>query len=223
MARTHDAGGLAPMQQVQEMRADRIVVGLHVDAPAAARKVVPIAQHRAQGCQQPIGDVARARATVIAGLGNAAAECRNAGAQTRPWGGLRPAAVRARWSPRRAAPAALSAWPCRPQVPRGSAASRAPADRRSLRTRIRWRCRECRSRGNADRCRFCPTVHSAVLPAVTPDSATDFLGLKAAVWVASSGMVARSVTFPFRRRTTRPVSPRTRDSRGTCTVRRASA
>ena len=36
MARTHDGGGLAAVQQVQEMRADRVVVGLHVDAPPLA-------------------------------------------------------------------------------------------------------------------------------------------------------------------------------------------
>ena len=39
------------------------------------------------------------------------------------------------------------------------------------------RSRGCRSRGSAGRCRCVPTVHSAVLPAATPDSATDFLGL----------------------------------------------
>ena len=60
-----------------------------------------------------------------------------------------------------------------------SAACRGSAGRRSLRTRRCRRSRGCRSRGSAGRCRSAPTVHSAVLPAVTPESATDFFGLTA--------------------------------------------
>ena len=36
MARTQLAGGFAAVQQVQEMRADRVIVGLHLDAPPLA-------------------------------------------------------------------------------------------------------------------------------------------------------------------------------------------
>ena len=46
--------GFAAVQQVQEMRADGIIVGLHVDALPALRKVIPVAQHRTQG--MPTGD-----------------------------------------------------------------------------------------------------------------------------------------------------------------------
>ena len=66
------------------------------------------------------------------------------------------------------------------QARRDSAASRAPRDARSPRIRIGWRYRECRSRDSANRCRCCPTVHSAVLPAVTPDKRHGFLGFERA-------------------------------------------
>jgi len=45
------------VQQVQEVPADRIVVGLDLDALASAAEVVPVEQHRAERRHQPVGDV----------------------------------------------------------------------------------------------------------------------------------------------------------------------
>ena len=56
---------LAAVQQVQEMPADRIVVGLDVDAPARMRVVIPVQQHRAEARHQPVGDVARLGELVV--------------------------------------------------------------------------------------------------------------------------------------------------------------
>ena len=53
------SGGFAPVQQVQKMRADGIIIGLHVDALAAVREVMPVAQYRSQTRQQAIGQIAR--------------------------------------------------------------------------------------------------------------------------------------------------------------------
>ena len=50
-----------PMQQRQEMRADRVRVVLDVDAHAGAREVVPVEQHAAERGDEPVGDVARMR------------------------------------------------------------------------------------------------------------------------------------------------------------------
>ena len=63
------------------MRADRIVVCLHLDAPSGTREMVPIAQHRAQRRQQPVGNVAGALALMRAVFGDAAAERRDTRAQ----------------------------------------------------------------------------------------------------------------------------------------------
>ena len=41
-------GRLAAVQQMQEVRADRIIVRLHLDAPFMLRKVMPVTQHRSQ-------------------------------------------------------------------------------------------------------------------------------------------------------------------------------
>ena len=49
--------GWLAVQQVQQVPADRIVVGLDLDAPAPAAEVVPVEQHRAERRHQPVGDV----------------------------------------------------------------------------------------------------------------------------------------------------------------------
>ena len=71
---------LPAVQQMQEVRADRIVVGFDVDAAAVVGVVVPVEQHRAERGHQPVGDVARAGLVVVVGLGQHAAERRDAGA-----------------------------------------------------------------------------------------------------------------------------------------------
>ena len=53
------------MQQMQEVRADRVVVGFHVDAAAVMGVVMPIEQHGAERGHQPVGDVARAGRVVV--------------------------------------------------------------------------------------------------------------------------------------------------------------
>ena len=60
-------GGLA-VQQVQEMTADRIIIGFDVDALAVLAVVVPVEQHGAEAGHQPVGDVARARVAMVFAL-----------------------------------------------------------------------------------------------------------------------------------------------------------
>ncbi len=67
------------VQQMQEMRADRIVVGLDLDAPAVMAEVIPVQQHRAERGHQLVGDVARARNVVVVLFRQGAAERRYAG------------------------------------------------------------------------------------------------------------------------------------------------
>jgi hypothetical protein len=59
MARTHSSDGVFTVQQVQEVPADGVVVGLHLDAPAVVRVVVPVQQHGAEAGHQSVADVAR--------------------------------------------------------------------------------------------------------------------------------------------------------------------
>lgn len=66
------------VQQVQEMTADAVVIGLHFDAAAVLSEVVPIEQHRAERGHQPVGDVARAGMVMVVCFGQDAAESRDA-------------------------------------------------------------------------------------------------------------------------------------------------
>ncbi len=95
MAATHSGGRLFVVQQMQKVLRDRVAAGFHFDAPAVARVLVPIEQHRSQRRQQRIGNGARSGFAVVQTLGTHAAEHRNAGAQTRPWDAWMAAAVRA--------------------------------------------------------------------------------------------------------------------------------
>ena len=70
--------GLLAMQQVQKMRADGIVIGLHIDALARGAEVVPVQQHRAQRGHQPVGNVAGAGQVVVVLLRQGAAQHRYA-------------------------------------------------------------------------------------------------------------------------------------------------
>ena len=67
------------MQQMQEMRADRGVVGLDLDAAAVMGIVVPVKQHGAERGHQAVGDVAGAGRVVVVTLRQHAAERRDAG------------------------------------------------------------------------------------------------------------------------------------------------
>ena len=69
------------VQQMQEMRGDRIVVGVHFDAPAAVTEVVPVAQHRRQARQYPIRQLTRRRGRMLRMLRLETAEHRHAAAQ----------------------------------------------------------------------------------------------------------------------------------------------
>ena len=73
------AGRLA-VQQVQEVAADAVVVGLHLDALAVVRVVEPVEQRRAETGHQPVDDVARARLVLVILLRQHAAECGDGGA-----------------------------------------------------------------------------------------------------------------------------------------------
>jgi hypothetical protein len=76
---------LNSMQQVQEVPAHGVVVGLDVDAPAAVRIVIPVAEHGAEARHQVIGDLARAGRVVIVCLGQYTTQRRRAGAQDVHW------------------------------------------------------------------------------------------------------------------------------------------
>ena len=65
---------LPAMEQMQEMRADRIVVGFDLDPAAVVGVVVPVQQHRSERGHQSVGDVARAGLIVVVGLRQHAAE-----------------------------------------------------------------------------------------------------------------------------------------------------
>ena len=77
----HPAGGRrAPMQQVQEMSAHRVIVGFEVNPLAIVREVIPVAEHRSETGDQVIGDCARARRIVIFPLRQHTTHGRSAGA-----------------------------------------------------------------------------------------------------------------------------------------------
>ncbi|KAG1388292.1 hypothetical protein G6F59_016022 [Rhizopus arrhizus] len=69
---------LLAMQQVQEVAADRVIVGFHVDGAAVVAPVVPVQQHRTEAGHQLVGDVTRARVVVGVLLRCHAAEHRHA-------------------------------------------------------------------------------------------------------------------------------------------------
>ncbi len=68
------------MQQVQEVAADAVVVGLHVDPLAVVGVVEPVEQRGAETGHQPIDDVARAWLVLVLLLRQRAAECGDGGA-----------------------------------------------------------------------------------------------------------------------------------------------
>ena len=75
----HLAGRLA-VQQVQEVPADAVVVGLHVDPLAVVGVVEPVEQRGTEAGHQPVGDVACARLVLVVLLRQHAAERRDGGA-----------------------------------------------------------------------------------------------------------------------------------------------
>ena len=80
----HLAGRLA-MQQMQEVAADRVVVGLDVDPLAVMRVVEPVEQCGAEAGHQAIDDVARAWLVLIVLLRQHAAQRRHRGAHHVHW------------------------------------------------------------------------------------------------------------------------------------------
>ena len=95
---------LPAMQQMQEVRADRIVVGFDVDAAAVVRVMVPVEQHRSERGHQPVGDVARAGLIVIMGFRAACSRARRRRFASHPSDARRRAAVPASAAPRAASP-----------------------------------------------------------------------------------------------------------------------
>ena len=65
------------VQQMQEVSADRVVVGFDLDALAVVAPVIPVEQHRSERGHQPVGDVARTGDAVIVPLGKHRAQRRN--------------------------------------------------------------------------------------------------------------------------------------------------
>ena len=68
------------MQQMQEVPADGIVIGLGFNAPAVMRIVIPVQQNRAERGHQAIGNILRAGDVVVFLLGQHRAEHGDAGA-----------------------------------------------------------------------------------------------------------------------------------------------
>ena len=68
------------MQQMQQVAADRVIVGLDLDALAGVAVVMPVAEQRAERGDQPVGDVACIGGAVTGLLRQRAAERRDAGA-----------------------------------------------------------------------------------------------------------------------------------------------
>jgi len=58
-------GRRPPVQDVQEVAADGVVVGLYEDVLTVVAVVIPVRQHGAEGGNQPIGDVTRAGNTMV--------------------------------------------------------------------------------------------------------------------------------------------------------------
>ena len=137
IARTHARRTAAAVQQMQEVPADRVVVGLDVDAPCrCATEVIPVQQHRAEATRSA-GRRCRARRRRC-GRPSRAARSRAPSTPVRitsigcvAGGHL----LEHRPHRRRAGRAAPSASPCTPRARRGSAACRGSAGTRSPRTR----------------------------------------------------------------------------------------
>ena len=70
----HGAGprstGRLAVQQMEEVPSERFAVGVHRDALAVAREVVPVEEHRACEASSAVGDVAGAGFAVVFGLGS---------------------------------------------------------------------------------------------------------------------------------------------------------
>ncbi len=47
------------MKKMQKVGADRVIVGLDIDAPSRMREVIPVEEHGAERRHQTIGDIAR--------------------------------------------------------------------------------------------------------------------------------------------------------------------
>ena len=71
----------APVQQVQKVSADGIVLGLDVNAGAAVTVVIPVGEHGAHGCDQPVRNIARRGRRMRLILRQSAAEHGDPGAQ----------------------------------------------------------------------------------------------------------------------------------------------
>ena len=69
---------LLAVQQMQEMRGDRIVVGFHVDAAAVTGEMPPVQQHRAEARHEFVGDVARFRGRMAVSFGQYRSQHRTA-------------------------------------------------------------------------------------------------------------------------------------------------
>jgi hypothetical protein len=63
-----------PVQQMQEVAADGVIIGLHIDGPAIVAVVIPVQQHGAQRGHEPISDIAGAGSAVVFFFWNIAAE-----------------------------------------------------------------------------------------------------------------------------------------------------
>ena len=63
------------MEKMEEMPADRVVIGLDLDALAVVREMIPVEKHRGDRGEKVVGDVAGSGFLVVVVLGKAATKC----------------------------------------------------------------------------------------------------------------------------------------------------
>ncbi len=196
IARTHSGLGVCPCSKWRKWPPIESSVGLDFD-PLAVVASSGASRAASSRARRSAGRRCRARRQCC-GRPSPATPCRapRRRCASRPSDAQPPGCVRVSPSPARAAHAGFSASSCRRGARRPSAACRARADARSPRIRKPPRCRGCRSRDSARSLPVRPTVHNAVLPAVTPDSATDFFAFDGAT-AAEASVISFSLDRSF--------------------------
>ncbi|MNN84587.1 hypothetical protein D3C81_2017670 [compost metagenome] len=71
--------GPGAMQQMEEMAANRVVIGFRLDAFAVVAIVIPVQQHGTERGQEFVGDIAGARGAMRLFLRQHAAQCGDTG------------------------------------------------------------------------------------------------------------------------------------------------
>ena len=167
------------VQQMQKVRGNRILKSLHLDAPAVARVVMPIQQHRSHACHQRVGNPPRAALLVALALRQHATKNRNARAQhVHRMRRRRQQFQRLLYRSRQTAQRPQAGFVCRKlRHIRQLAVHQQVRDLFEL--AVRRKVLDVVTRDSADRCRYDPPCTVQSNPPACPTSATDFFGLNA--------------------------------------------